>query len=158
MEKIPITPETPSLHSKPGTILAFDYGRKRIGVATGQELTCTASALTTLHAVQNKPDWHEINKLIETWKPDALVIGVPYHMDGSEQDITRSARKFGRQLHERFQITVYEMDERLSSREAEDRILEQRADGRRKKSKKEDIDKLAAQIILQDWLEQNSRT
>lgn len=87
-----------------------------------------------------------------------MVVGVPYHMDGSEQDITRSARKFGRQLHERFKISVYEMDERLSSREAEARIAEQRAGGLRKKSKKEDIDKLAAQIILQDWLENNSAT
>ena len=85
-------------------------------------------------------------------------MGIPYHMDGSEQEITRAARKFLRQLQERFKIPVYEMDERLSSREAENRIAEQRASGHRKKSKKEDIDKLAAQIILQDWLEQNSRT
>ncbi len=75
-------------------------------------------------------------------------------MDGSEQDITRSARKFGRQLHERFHIQVYEMDERLSSREAENQIAKQRASGHRKKTKKEDVDKLAAQIILQNWLEQ----
>lgn len=139
---------------KKRTLLAFDYGRKKIGVATGQELTCTASALTTLHNIQGKPDWPEINNLMETWKPDALVIGIPYHMDGSEQDITRSARRFGRQLHERFQIQVYEMDERLSSREAENQIAGQRASGHRKKTKKEDVDKLAAQIILQSWLEQ----
>ncbi len=93
---------------------------------------------------------------MDTWKPDALVIGMPYHMDGTEQEITRAARRFGNQLHGRFQIPVFEMDERLSSREAEDRIVEERAKGNRKKTKKEDIDMLAAQIILQDWFEQQS--
>ncbi len=125
-------------------------------MATGQELTCTASALTTLHSVQEKPDWAGIKDLMDTWKPDALVIGMPYHMDGTEQEITRAARRFGRQLHERFQVPVFEMDERLSSREAEDRIIEERAHGHRKKMKKEDIDMLAAQIILQDWFTQQS--
>ena len=125
-------------------------------MATGQELTCTASALTTLHSVQEKPDWDGIKTLMSTWKPDALVIGLPYHMDGTEQEMTRAARRFGRQLHERFQVPVFEMDERLSSREAEDRIIDERAKGHRKKTKKEDIDMLAAQIILQDWLEQQS--
>ena len=106
--------------------------------------------------MQEKPDWDGIKNLIDTWKPDALVIGLPYHMDGTEQEMTRAARRFGRQLHERFQVPVFEMDERLSSREAEDRIIEDRVKGHRKKTKKEDIDMLAAQIILQDWLEQQS--
>jgi putative Holliday junction resolvase len=136
------------------TLLGFDYGRRRIGVATGQESTHTANALTTLNCPNQQPDWIEIGKLIDTWKPDALVIGVPYHMDGGEHEITQAARRFGRQLHGRFHLPVYEMDERLSSHEAESRLQEQRSSGRRKKGDKKDIDKLAAQIILQDWLEQ----
>jgi putative Holliday junction resolvase len=75
-------------------------------------------------------------------------------MDGTEQDITHAARKFGRQLHGRFQLPVYEMDERLSSREAEAEISRQRAAGQRKKSRKGDVDKMAAQIILQSWIQQ----
>ena len=134
--------------------LGFDFGLSRIGVAVGQELTGTAQALKTLTCIQQKPDWIAIEKLLQEWKPDALVIGVPYHLDGKAQDMTDAAKKFGRQLHGRFQLPVYEMDERLSSREAENEISRQRAAGLRKKSRKGDIDKMAAQIILQSWLQQ----
>jgi putative Holliday junction resolvase len=134
--------------------LGFDFGLSRIGVAVGQGLTATAQALTTLHNIQQKPDWTAIEKLINEWQPDALIIGVPYHLDGTEQDMTDAARKFGRQLHGRFQLPVFEMDERLSSREAEAEISRQRAAGQRKKSRKGDVDKMAAQIILQSWIQQ----
>lgn len=134
--------------------LAFDFGLRRIGTAIGQELTGTAQALKTLDNIQQQPDWKAIEKLIAEWKPDALIIGVPYHMDGKEQDMTYAAQKFGRQLHGRFNLPVHEMDERLSSREAEREITRQRAAGQRKKSRKGDIDKMAAQIILQSWIQQ----
>ncbi len=134
--------------------LGFDFGLGRIGVAVGQELTGTAQALKTLHNIQHKPDWAAIEALIKEWKPDALVIGVPYHMDGTEQDMTEAAKKFARQLHGRFHLPVYEMDERLSSREAEAEIRRQRAAGQRRKSRKGDVDKMAAQIILQSWIQQ----
>lgn len=134
--------------------LGFDFGLSRIGIAVGQELTATAQALKTLHNINHKPDWQAIETLIREWNPDALVIGVPYHLDGTEQDMTEAARKFGRQLHGRFQLPVFEMDERLSSREAEAEIRRQRAAGQRKKSHKGDVDKIAAQIILQSWLQQ----
>ncbi len=134
--------------------LGFDFGLRRIGVAVGQELTGTAQALKTLTNIQQKPDWIAIEKLLEEWKPDALVIGVPYHLDGKTQDMTDAAKQFGRQLHGRFHLPVYEMDERLSSREAENEISRQRAAGQRKKTRKGDIDKMAAQIILQSWIQQ----
>lgn len=134
--------------------MSFDYGTRRIGVATGQEITRTATALTTLQSVQQKPDWAAIERLIREWQPDALVVGVPYHMDGSEHEMTAAAQKFGRQLHGRFNIPVYEMDERLSSRAAEEELAAQRAGGRKSKTRKSEIDSLAAQIILQDWLQQ----
>ena len=123
----------------------------------GQELTGTARALKTLHNVDHKPDWRAIAGLIDEWKPDALVIGVPYHMDGTAQEMTEAARKFARQLHGRFNLPVFEMDERLSSRQAEDEIRRQRAAGQRKKSRKGDVDKVAAQIILQSWLQQQEQ-
>ena len=136
------------------TYLGFDFGLKRTGVAVGQQLTGTAQALTTLQSTRQGPDWQAIEKLILEWKPDALVVGIPYHLDGNENDMTGAARKFARQLHGRFQLPVFEIDERLSSREAENEITRQRAAGMRKKTRKEDIDKMAAQIILQNWLQQ----
>lgn len=138
----------------PQCYLAFDFGLRRIGTAIGQDLTGTAQALTTLDSVKQQPDWKAIEKLINTWKPNALIIGVPYHMDGKEQDMTHAAQKFGRQLHGRFNLPVHEMDERLSSHEAENEITAQRAAGHRKKQLKGDIDKMAAQIILQSWIRQ----
>lgn len=137
--------------------LGFDFGRKRIGVAIGQEVTRTAQALTTLQNQQDKPDWQAIEALLHEWKPSALVIGIPYRLDGSEQDMTQRARRFGRQLHGRFHLPVHEMDERLSSIEAEGEIRRQRKQGLMKQSSKETIDKLAAQIILQSWMNQQER-
>ncbi|NOY66829.1 MAG: Holliday junction resolvase RuvX [Gammaproteobacteria bacterium] len=138
--------------------LGFDFGLKRIGVATGQEITGTAQALTTITNPQQKPDWVAIEKLINEWKPHALVIGVPYHLDGKVFDMTLAAQKFGRQLNGRFNLPVFEMDERLSSREAEAEIARQRQAGNRKKTQKGDIDKMAAQIILQSWLQQQEHS
>lgn len=139
-------------HDKPRTLLAFDFGLRRIGVAIGQEVTGSTRPLTTLQSKQQQPDWDGIARLLETWQPDALVIGVPYHMDGSEHEMTDAARRFGRQLHGRFRLPVFEMDERLSSYAAEAEWAEERAAGKRKKAAKGDIDQRAAQIILESWL------
>ncbi|WP_455235309.1 Holliday junction resolvase RuvX [Thiogranum longum] len=128
------------------TVLGFDYGLKRIGVAIGQGLTRTATALTTVRARDGKPDWPAIGRLIEEWNPDALVVGIPYHMDGKQQDMTHAAQRFRRQLEGRFHLPVYEAEERLSSYIAEhDRAVSGRRSG--------GIDAVAAQIILQDWLQ-----
>ncbi len=130
------------------TLLGFDYGIKRIGVAVGQQLTCSANALTTITALQGKPDWESIAKLIQEWKPDALVVGIPYHMDGSEQEMTRTAHRFCRQLEGRYRLPVHGADERLSSW-----VVEHRE--RKRGEKPGDIDAQAARVILQDWLQQN---
>ena len=142
-----MTPKTRSL-------LAFDFGLKRIGIAVGQEITGTAQALKTVKNSHQGPDWEQIANLISEWKPDALIIGIPCHLDGVESEMTTAARRFARQLNGRFHLPVFEMDERLSSREAENEIIRQRASGLKKKTAKEDIDKMAAQIILQSWLQQ----
>ena len=129
------------------TLLGFDYGRRRIGVAVGQQLTRSATALTTVQARDGKPDWPAISRLIEEWKPDALVVGIPYHMDGTEQDMTQAARRFCRQLEGRYRLPVYPADERLTSY-----IVENSLPGN--KHDRQNIDPLAARLILQDWLQQ----
>lgn len=140
------------------TLIAFDFGTRKIGVAVGQEITATASALTTLHAAQNRPDWDAIDKLLKQWQPDALVVGVPVSMDDREHTMTRAARRFGRQLHGRFGLPVFEAEERLSSREAREVTTRARAAGARGKVRRGDLDPVAAQIILQDWLQRQQES
>lgn len=135
------------------TLLGFDFGLKRIGIASGQRVTSSASTLITLESRNNKPDWEAIGSLIEEWRPAALIVGEPYHLNGEESEITLAARRFSRQLHGRFNLPVYMMDERLSSQEAERITREARRAGRKGRVNKGDIDKLAAQIILQSWLD-----
>jgi putative Holliday junction resolvase len=132
---------------QPRTFLCFDFGTKRIGIAVGQELTRTATALITLNSPDGGPDWAGISKLIEEWQPDALVVGLPLYLDGSESETARLARRFGNRLTGRYNLPVFTADERLSSSEAEAILASQ---GRYEKA---DIDKLAAQLILQSWLE-----
>ncbi len=127
------------------TLLCFDFGTKRIGVAVGQSITNTASPLETISVRNNKPDWESIEHLIENWRPDALIVGIPLKMDDTKQDMTRAAEKFSRQLEGRFHLPVYGMDERLSSFEATQRT-----------KYNVPIDPIAAQAILESWLEDNN--
>jgi len=137
------------------TLLGFDYGKKRIGVAVGQEITGSAQPLVTVHMVQNKPDWDHITRLLEQWKPDLLIVGEPKNMDDTENDMTRAARRFANQLNGRYNLPIALVDERLTSMEAEEIITEQRRAGRiKKKSSKAALDQVAAQLILQTWLYQ----
>lgn len=137
------------------TLMGFDYGRKRIGVAVGHELTATTQAIDTVAVRQNKPDWDHITRLLEEWKPDLLLIGLPMNMDGTEHDISKAARRFANQLNGRYQLPVELVDERLSSVEAEEIITEARRDKRIKKSQaKRSLDQVAAEIIIRTWLSQ----
>ena len=102
----------------PQVLLAFDFGMKKIGVAVGQSITESATPLTELVARDGIPDWGKILELIETWKADALVVGLPYNVDGSQQEVTLAAKKFGNRLQDRFQKTVYFVDERFTTVEA----------------------------------------
>lgn len=101
----------------PQTFLAFDYGLKRTGVATGNVLTRTATPQGTI-AAEGQARFDAIAQRIAEWQPDALVVGVPFHPDGAEHDNTLRARKFARQLHGRFGLQVFEVDERYSTTEA----------------------------------------
>ena len=136
------------------TLLGFDYGLKRIGVACGEELTGSSRPLTTVAVRDNKPDWDHIERLIKEWKPGLLIVGLPLGMDGEEHEMSAAARKFANRLHGRFGLPVELADERLSSHEAEAYIHEQRGRGRMKRGKaKASIDQIAAAVILQTWLE-----
>ncbi len=139
------------------TLLGFDFGTKRIGIAIAQEVTGTASPLTTIKAIKHKPDWESISKIITEWQPDLLVVGLPLHMDGTEQPMTQAARRFSNQLNGRYQIPIALMDERLSSNEAES-ILNEQSGSRGSLFRdsmfpdKAQIDMISAQLILQSWM------
>ena len=137
------------------TILGFDYGTKRIGVAVGQELTATARGLTTLQNNQGAPDWARITQLIREWQPALLVVGMPTSMDNQPHLLEQSVKDFGDQLKQRYNLPVEWIDEKLSSVEAEEMLAESDI-GKHRKQDKAEIDKLAAQIILQSWLNMNA--
>lgn len=133
-----------------GTVLAFDFGEKRIGVATGETLLASAHPLTVIRAESNDERFAAIGKLIAEWQPEQLVVGLPTHADGTPHEMTRLATKFAERLHKRFNLPVAMADERLSSLDAEARLRET---GRNAKSAKPLLDAVAAQLILQTWFE-----
>ena len=125
------------------TFLGFDFGMKNIGVAVGQELTKTANPLTVIKAREGIPNWDQIKTLLDQWSPQLLVVGLPLNMDGSEQEMTAAARRFGNRLNGRFHIPVDWQDERLTTFEALDQL------GIRSKmqsNKREDVDRISAPV------------
>ncbi len=134
------------------TYLGFDFGRRRIGIAAGQAITQSANPVDTIPAHQGIPDWARLDRVVATWHPEALVVGIPVHMDGTVQTETAYARAFAQALRERYGLPVYEADERLSSREAHSAIVSGRQQGQRRRTRKGDIDRMAASIILERWL------
>ncbi len=131
----------------PKTILGFDFGLKHIGVAVGQSITHTSSPLTTLSAKDGIPNWPEIEALILKWTPNELIVGLPLNMDGSDQRLTFCTRRFIKRLHAKSKLPVHEVDERLSSWEAQ-----QYASGKKKDNK---IHAYAAAILVEQWLHSN---
>lgn len=129
-----------------GTLLGFDFGLKRIGVAVGQTVTQTASPLDIVASKDGKPDWDHITRLFESWQPIAIVVGLPMRLNGEEQALTQPARKFGQRLSGRYHCPIYYIEEQLSSIEAE----------QRRKDAKTHVDDHAAQIILENWLQENT--
>lgn len=134
-----------------GTLLAFDFGHRRIGVAVGQTLTASARPLTVI-TVSDQPDWQAIGRLLDEWKPVALVVGLPLAADGSETGLSKDARRFGRRLHGRFGLAVYFEDERLTSFSAEQQFIESRGKGDKRRKDAAMKDAVAAGIILESWL------
>jgi len=132
-------------------ILCFDYGEKRIGVAVGQTLTNTARPLTQINCDGNLPQWRDVDQLIDNWRPNILLVGLPLNMNDSESAISKKARTFMRELETRYAKIVIPVDERLTSHAARERLSEA---GRNKPSK-EEINSVAAQIILETWLQEH---
>ena len=128
-----------------GTLIGFDFGPRKIGVAIGQRITATAAPLTTLRSHDDRPDWPRIEALIREWQPEAAVVGLPYNMDDTETAIAPLARRFARQVQGRFGLPVHLVDERLTTLEAR-QILGRKATSR------EVVDAMAAKLLLETWL------
>ena len=132
-------------------LLGFDFGTKKIGVAIGQAVTGVAKPLSVLSAENGKPNWQLIDELIKVWNVEALVVGIPYNMDGTEQNTTTMAKKFANRLADRFNLPVYHVDERLTTVEARQILFDSM---KHSKIKPGDIDCYAAKLILESWLEE----
>ena len=132
--------------------MGFDHGTDKIGIAIGQEITATGRPLTILANRNRRPDWEAIARLIQEWRPQRLVVGLPYHLDGSESEQTRRAARFGRQLQGRTGLPVDTMDERLSSEAARAAFADLRRTGARKRRARGPLDDMAAALILEHWM------
>lgn len=135
-------------------VLAFDFGTRRIGVATGQSITATTLALTPVPASDGTPSWDMLDKLINEWTPDILVVGIPLNMDGTISEMSRRARRFANRIQDRYQRPCYLIDERLSTAEAKEIHF---AQGGGTNFRKESVDGIAAQIILESWFSSTQR-
>lgn len=136
-----------------GTLIAFDFGLKRIGIAVGETLLGNARGLSVVAHPASGPDWRAIEKILHDWRPVLLLVGYPCNMDGSPSEMSRLSLQFATELRERSGISVQVIDERLSSSEALDQLREERRGGLRKKRISRGlIDQEAARLILQQWL------
>jgi putative Holliday junction resolvase len=138
----------------PETILAFDFGLRRIGVAVGQQVTGSANPLTVIANGENGPDWAAIEVLIREWQPGRIIVGMPSHADGSPSEISNAVERFIKELA-RFERPIETEDERYSSLEAEELLKSERALGLRGRIRKEMIDSAAATLIAERWLSKN---
>ena len=129
------------------TVMGFDFGRKRIGIAIGQTLTNTAHPLAQIKSV----DWQKLEELVTEWQPHAFVVGLPLHMDATKSPLSKAAKQFAKQLRDKFDKPTHMFDERLSSREA----LERLRDRGKTKASKAEINSMAAVVIVEGWLNNN---
>lgn len=138
-------PETPSY----ARILGFDFGTKRIGIASGQAITGTASPLTPVSARDGIPDWERLDAVLAEWQPDALVAGLPLNMDDTESELSHLARKFARRLAARYRLPVFLCDERLSSHAARGLLKTVQT---QRRGRLPSLDSTAAVLIAEAWL------
>lgn len=135
------------------TVLAFDFGLKRIGIAIGDTLTGTAAPRPAIAVHEQRPDWDAIAREVRILSPGIFVVGAPYNADGTPGALAPAAGRFAAELERRFETPVYLVDERWSSLEATAALKAQRSSGERKRRvRKEDIDSAAAAVILERWL------
>jgi putative Holliday junction resolvase len=136
-----------------GTLIGFDFGSRRIGVAVGETSTRIANPLGAIDAVANDARFAEIARIVDEWRPAGFVVGRPRHGDDSEHAVAKLAEKFGRRLAARYGVPVSYVDETLTSAEAESRLREART----RAGRKADVDALAAMLILQSFLDDMPR-
>ena len=147
----PAEPDAAGL-SPPQLVLAFDFGRRRIGVACGDTLARSASPLAAVANTAAGPSWSAVDALMRDWRPDLIVVGLPYNADGSESGMSAQARDFSDELARRYALPVRLVDERYSSLEAGSRLRAERESGARKRRvTKTDVDAAAACVILERW-------
>ncbi|MEO8303589.1 MAG: Holliday junction resolvase RuvX [Betaproteobacteria bacterium] len=144
----------PTTRAGESTVLAFDFGTRRIGVALGNALTRVARPLTTVAGEANAARFAAIASLIDEWQPDLLVVGRPVHADGSEHEMTARAERFARQLEGRFALPVARVDERFTTVGADAALAEAGVRGPDRKAAR---DAVAAQFILQSWFDDDQR-
>ena len=137
-----------------GTVLAFDFGERRIGIAVGEHLINSANPLTTIDNESNEVRFAVITQLIKEWQPKLLVVGLPLSLDGSETEVTQLCKKFARRLNGRFNLPVIMIDERYSSAEASQLLNETGIKGRAQKAM---LDQVAAQTILRSYFDSLSQ-
>lgn len=131
------------------TLLAFDYGTKNIGVASGTTLASITSELPPLKARDGVPNWEQIQKMLDQYQPDLVLVGLPLNMDNSESELAARARKFGNRLHGRFGVQIEMVDERLSTFEAKGEAFDR---GYSDDYKNNPVDSIAARLILESWM------
>ncbi|MHB1943514.1 MAG: Holliday junction resolvase RuvX [Acidiferrobacteraceae bacterium] len=136
------------------TYLGFDFGERRIGVAVGRTPGNRCEAIDTIRSVRGHPDWNHVTRLVSTWQPAALVVGLPVHMDRRECLVTAAARRFGNRLNARYNLPVHWADERLTSVVARHMLAEAGVLNRRQKPA---VDRLAACLLLEGFLDEQNR-
>ena len=138
------------------TIMAFDFGLRQIGVAHGQTFSATAEGIGIIKASDGVPNWDDIKAVLNEWRPNMLLVGLPLNMDGSESELSRLSRKFARRLQGRFDLEVLMVDERLTSQDAKTSLRDAGHGSEGGKIDLTKVDHLAATLILQSWLDQPS--
>jgi putative Holliday junction resolvase len=148
---MPGTPNENRSIEQTATVLGFDYGARRIGVAVGNSLS-GARALEVVANGTHGPDWSRVDALLKEWRPQALLVGLPLTMDGGEQGNSKAARAFAAELTRRYDVPAHLVDERLSSREAAQRFAARRASGQARRKHAAVLDAVAAEVIVENWL------
>ena len=142
----------------PQVVLAFDFGQQRIGVACGDSVSRRARPHGAIAAAAGVPRWADVDSLLRCWEPNLLVVGLPYHVDGTDSVMSVAARAFAAELEQRYAKRVVLVDERYSSREAEEQLKSARNSGlRRRRLQKVDIDAAAACVILERWFTEGAQ-
>lgn len=134
-------------------VIAFDFGLKRTGVAVGNTVTGSATPECTLTSKDEAPNWEGITLLFEEWKPSQIVVGMPQELDGSDSHLKKRIERFCNQIHGRYNLPVDQENEQFTSIEAAQRLKQLRQSGRKQKVSKDEVDKIAASIILENWMQ-----